>query len=104
MFARVSRATFQPGTEEENARVWRELHAELRRRPGFQAGYLLHNAATKEALAISIWDREADIASSDAVRQPHVAKLRANIDASIPTSVGISEVRGRVERSLQGQP
>jgi heme-degrading monooxygenase HmoA len=87
MHARVVTVQFQPGKGDEGTQILREsVLPEARQQRGFQGVMALADRSTDKAMAISLWQTEADVqasGASSAFAQAQLAKF-ASLLASAP--------------------
>ena len=100
MYARVVIGQYQPGTVDEGFQILREsILPETRQQPGFKGILGLEDRSTDKAMAISLWQTEADAQASGASSnylQAQLAKV-ASLFAAAPVietyEVGIQETQ-----------
>jgi quinol monooxygenase YgiN len=77
MHARVNATRWNPEKIEEGLKLTREtIVPAYKEQPGFRGYYLLTEPGGDKAMAITIWETEADMEASAPVAQAMIPKLR----------------------------
>src|SRR3989442_10619613 len=87
MHARAVTVQFQPGKVDEGTQIYREsILPETRQQVGFRGVMALLDRSTDKAIAITLWETEADARASgegSAYMQAQIAKV-ASLSAAAP--------------------
>src|SRR5579863_9380383 len=91
MYARVVTAQYQPGTGDEGLRLFREsVLPETRQQRGFKGAMALIDRSTDKAIAITLWQTEAD-AQASGTSSPYLRAQMAKI-ASLVAAAPVIEM------------
>ena len=96
MYARVNATQWDPAKAEEGMRLTEEtIVPSYQEQPGFQGYFLLTEPGGDKAMAITLWETEADMDASAPVARAMIPKLRDILRA--PPVTETYEVRLHVQ-------